>query len=194
MSTIIQVMIVDDHAIVAEGLEKVLNADRRLKVVGVVGTMADAKTLLERITPDIILLDLRLPDSQGLDTVRAIRERSGSARIVVLTGFPQADEAELMGVDAYLDKQTASDVLLGAIRALFQLKPAHEENRQPLTSRELQVAQLAADGLSNSEIAHRLFISTNTVKTHLAQVFAKLNVRDRVDLVRFWQSGDDQQT
>jgi DNA-binding NarL/FixJ family response regulator len=189
MSTTIQVMIVDDHAIVAEGLEKVLNADRRLKVVGVAGTMAEARTLLERITPDIILLDLRLPDSQGLDTVRTIRERSGNARIVVLTGFPQTDEAELMGVDAYLDKQTASDVLLGAIRALFQLKPANEENRQPLTSRELQVAQLAADGLSNSEIAHRLFISTNTVKTHLAQVFSKLNVRDRVDLVRFWQSG-----
>lgn len=184
-------MIVDDHAIVAEGLEKVISADRRLKVVGVAGSSAEARTFLERITPDIILLDLRLPDSQGLDTVTAIRERSGNARIVVLTGFPQMDEAELMGVDAYLDKQTASDVLLGTIRALFQLNSTNPGDRYPMTSRELQVAQLAADGLSNSEIAHRLFISTNTVKTHLAQVFAKLGVRDRVDLVRCWHAGDE---
>jgi DNA-binding NarL/FixJ family response regulator len=186
--TSIRIMIVDDHAIVAEGLEKVIGTDRRLEVMGSARTLAEACKMLEEVSPDVILLDLRLPDSRGVATISAVKQRCGSAKIIVLTGFPDPKAAEQMGVDAYLDKQTASDVLVTTIRELFHMDAIQLHSHQAVTSRELQVAQLAADGLSNSEIARKLSVSPNTIKTHLSQVFIKFGVRDRVDLARRWNT------
>jgi len=184
----IRVLIVDDHTIVAQGLRQLLSTDRRLQVVGHARTLAEAQSFLAKLIPDVILLDLRLPDSQAPETVAAVRQCSGAARIVVLTAFPGSGAVKAQGADAYLDKQTASDVLIDTIFSLFPTYTVPADSPKPMTARELEVARLAAEGMTNREIARQLFVSPNTVKTHLAQVLQKLGFRNRVDLAGNWHT------
>jgi DNA-binding NarL/FixJ family response regulator len=183
---LIRVMIVDDHAIVVEALEHLLQTDRRLQVSARARTLAEARLLLTQQNPDVILLDLRLPDSEGYATITAVRDCCGAARIVVLTGSPGVaeEQARRSGADAYLDKQTESARIVDTVLNVAALTPAGAAPVEALSARELEVARLAAEGFTNVEIADTLFVSENTVKTHLTHVLDKLRLRRRVDLAR----------
>ncbi len=182
-------MIVDDHAIVVEALERLLQTDARLEVSARARSLAGATALLARLTPDVILLDLRLPDSDGYATITGIRDCCRAARIIVLTGCPgvTAEQAKRSGADAYLDKQTESARIVDTVLSVAALAPAASVPAEALSPRELEVARLAAEGLSNAEIAHALHICEDTVHTHLAHVLNKLGLHSRVDLARLWR-------
>jgi DNA-binding NarL/FixJ family response regulator len=190
----VRVMIVDDHAIVVEALAHLLQTDPRLAVCARARTLAEARLLLAHVIPNVIVLDLRLPDSGGCDTITAIRACCPDARIIVLTGSPGVSEAQARrsGADAYLDKQTESARILDTILRVTSLAPAPGTSTGALSPCELEVARLAAEGLTNAEIAHALHVSGNTVHTHMAHVMDKLRLRSRVDLARLWRSSPAQ--
>ncbi len=184
---LVRVVIVDDHPLVAEGLERILQAVGWIQVIGRATSLHEAQVLLQRQSPDAILLDLRLPDSEGLATIQAVQRCSPQARLVVLTAYDWGLEpkARRLGVDAFLHKEMASGVIIDTLAQLFPSRAAISPVSQ-LTSREMDVARLAAEGFSNRQIAETLFISGNTVKTHLARVLQKLGLRHRVELARRW--------
>ncbi len=185
----IRALIVDDHALVAEGLERILQLDGRVVVVGSVRTLHEATVFLQRITPDVILLDLRLPDSQGVETVASIKPMCSTARIVVLTGYDWDNEPMVrqLGVEAILKKEMASDLIAQTICDLFRDGSADSRPKERLTPRELDVVQRVAEGMSNPQIARSLHVSLDTVKTHLSHIMQKLGFRRRVDLAMWWR-------
>lgn len=181
----IRVMIVDDHAVVIEGIERILKVDGRAEVICRAKSLREAKIALARLNPDVLLLDLRLPDSQGVATVAAISACCPRSRLIVLTSSGRETEAEARkaGADAFLQKETASDEIVATIARFF---PEIESNRprSPLTPREADVARLAGEGMTNAEIAKSLYISEDTVHTHMAHILNKLGLRRRGDLIR----------
>jgi DNA-binding NarL/FixJ family response regulator len=187
MSTI-RVLIVDDHAVVADGLERVLQADPRIRVVGSARTLKETLGFLRQMTPEAIVLDLRLPDSRDYSTIASVHAACPEAAVIVLTGVVGIDPAEARkrGASAVLDKHTSATTVLQAVRSLFPLHSEPVRKQDQLTARERDVARLAADGMTNAEIAKALYVSENTVKTHLATILRKLRIRRRVDLVRVW--------
>lgn len=189
--TAIRAIIIDDHPVILDGLSRLFELDGRIDVIGRAGTLAEAKTLLRHLTPDVILLDLHLPDSSGHEVVRVVRAAAPSSRIIVLTATQDVslDQALKSGADALVEKHSASDIIVQTVLTLCRLAEPDGQACDPLTARELDVARLAAEGLTRMEIAARLFVSENTVKTHLAHVFRKLGFRNRVDLVRRWRAG-----
>jgi DNA-binding NarL/FixJ family response regulator len=184
----IRALIVDDHTVVVAGFERVLQADKRIHVVARASTLAESKLLMKRHTPDLVLLDLCLPDSRGAATIRAVRAAGRRAKIVAVTAVSGVTRADALaaGADAFLSKSTASDAILETIRRLFPGSSAAASPADDLSDRERQVARLAAEGLTNAEIGAILFISDNTVKTHLAHVLAKLRLKNRTDLASHW--------
>ncbi len=190
----IRTLIVDDHAIVIAGLQLVLRAEPRITVVGCAPTLAEALALTAHTHPDLVLLDLSLPDSRGPATVQAVRRACPAARIIVLSAMASGREAEVQqaGANALLDKTTASDRILDTIRALFPAEGAGAPAGEPLTSRERDVANLVAGGLTNAEIAATLHVSENTVKTHVAHVLDKLRLRNRTELANYWRTREAQ--
>lgn len=184
----VRVVIVDDHPLVAEGLERVLQAANWIQVVGRACSLREAEVLLRRQSPDAILLDLRLPDSEGLETIQAVQRYSPQAKLIVLTAYEWGLEssARRLGVHAFLQKEMASDIVIDTLARLFPSRGEAASAGSPLTAREAEVARLAAEGFSNRQIADALFISGNTVKTHLARALQKLGFSHRVELARRW--------
>ena len=207
----IGVLIVDDHAVVRQGLRTFLElqdddpAALPIRVVGEAANGVQAVDMALRLQPDVILLDLLMPEMDGIEATARIVECSPRSRVVVLTSFGEEDKifpAIRAGAQGYLLKDIAPDDLAQAVRAAYlgqvQLHPeiarklvsavaASEESpaRQPaaphgvLTERELEVLRLIAAGLSNHEIAGRLVISDKTVKTHVSSILNKLHLEDR---------------
>ncbi|RIK61684.1 MAG: hypothetical protein DCC65_18575 [Planctomycetota bacterium] len=186
----VRVMIVDDHAIVVEALERILCANSAIEVIGRARSLSEFRPMIQQATPDIVILDLRLPDSQGVDTINAVRGMCPTARIVVFTGSADVNEARARrsGADAFLDKQTASSFILSTVLSLAAVDSGVRPPEQPLSARELEVARLVAEGLTNSQIADALFVSENTIKTHLSHILAKLRMPRRVDIARLWNA------
>jgi DNA-binding NarL/FixJ family response regulator len=188
----IHALLIDNHPIVLEGLSHILDLDGRVKVVGRARSLSDGVALLDGVRPDVIVVNLRLPDSpRESETARAIRKAATSTRIIALCGNP--DKAVLTlrdcGIDVILDEQAGSETILSAVFTVCHLAAPDDGNtHEPLTSRELDIVQLAAEGISRADIAQRLFVSENTVKTHLSHVFRKLGLRSRIELVRRWAS------
>ena len=184
----IRAVIVDDHPIVAEGLRRVFELAGGVKVVGYARSLAEAKIILREATPDVILSDLRLRDSQGGATIVAIKATCPESKLVVLTatGWGGEAEARRLGADAFLQKESASDVIAEIIHKLFPARARGSVSEPALTLREREVARLAAEGMTNPEIAKALYISQNTVKTHLVHIFEKLGLTNRVHLARYW--------
>ncbi len=182
-------MIVDDHPLVVEALTRLLQTDARLEVTACARTLAGARSLLSHLKPDVIVLDLRLPDSQAYATITTIRSCCGAARIVVLTGSADVDaeHSRRCGADAYLDKQTESAHIVDTILNVADLLPATRPPSEPLSRRELEVARLAAQGLTNGEIASMLHVTEHTIHTHIAHILAKLGFRNRTELARHWR-------
>lgn len=207
----IRVLIVDDHAVVRQGLRTFLELqddDPSLPPIRIVGEAAngvEAVGMARRLQPDVVLLDLLMPEMDGIEAAARIVESCPRSRIVVLTSFGEEDKvfpAIRAGAQGYLLKDIAPDDLVQAVRAAYlgqvQLHPeiarklvsavaAREESpaRQAavphgeLTERELEVLRLIAAGLNNHEIAGRLVISDKTVKTHVSSILSKLHLEDR---------------
>ncbi|MEA1065649.1 nitrate/nitrite response regulator protein NarP [Erwinia sp. HR93] len=195
-----QVLIVDDHPLMRRGLHQLLQNEPSFNVVGEASSGAEAISMANRLTPDLILLDLNMKGLSGLDTLQALRRDGISARIIVLTVSDAASDVYALidaGADGYLLKDSDPDELLQAIlhgaqnqeafsekvREYLATRESKEDEKSPLallTSRELDVLQELGRGMSNKEIAAALFISEETVKVHIRNVLRKLNVRSRV--------------
>jgi DNA-binding NarL/FixJ family response regulator len=198
MSDSIRVLIVDDHAVVREGLRTFLDLQDGIEVVGEAGDGEQAVREAERLRPDVVLVDLVMPKLDGVQTMRALRERVPSARAVVLTSY--LDDERLLpairaGAAGYLLKNVQPQELARAVRtaaageALIdpavaaRLVEALDDGRgdraEQLTRREREVLALLARGFANKRIAAELGIAEKTVKTHVSNVLAKLGVSDR---------------
>ena len=197
--TPIRVLLVDDHAIVREGLQTVLAEEPDVTVVGEAATGAEAVTLAAALRPDVVLMDLAMPGMDGIEATARIRDAGATSRVLVLTSF--ADDGRVRGAIkagaiGYLLKDVLKNDLLRAIRDAAQGRPTlHPEVQQhlmrqvaalaepslieALTDRECDVLRLIARGRSNKEIAAALFLSVGTVKGYVSAVLAKLEVADR---------------
>jgi DNA-binding NarL/FixJ family response regulator len=205
----LSVLIVDDQALVRAGFRMILDAETDIEVAGEAadGTGAVAEAL--RLRPDVILMDVRMPQMDGIEATRQLLAADGlDSKVVMLTTFDMDEyvyDALRAGASGFLLKDVPPEQLVAGIRAVAQgdalLAPSvtrrviEEFVRRPLsartlppevselTARELEVLRLLAKGLSNAEIAKELFVSETTVKTHVAHVLTKLGVRDRVQAV-----------
>jgi len=184
----IRILIVDGHAMVAEGLQYLLRPDERFEVVGSARNLKEACNFLKHATPDLILLDHWLPDSQGAHTVTSIRRGCPTAAIIVLTGHDSGEEDGFrqLGVEVVLRKESAFEAVPQAILGLFPTDAPDASQDQRLTHRESDVTRLVAQGMTNPEIAQLLGVSSETVKTHLANIARKLGINRRVDIARWW--------
>ncbi|MFD4207416.1 response regulator [Micromonospora tulbaghiae] len=195
----ISLLIVDDHPVVRNGLRGMFSADPRFEVLGEAGDGAEAIVAGEALRPDVILMDLRMPNVDGVTAIRELAERGVPARVLVLTTY-DTDSDVLPAVEAgatgYLLKDAPSEELFRAVEAAAQgqaaLSPAvatrlmrqmRQPASEPLSQRELEVLELVARGSTNREAARKLFISEATVKTHLLHAYAKLGVNDRAAAV-----------
>jgi DNA-binding NarL/FixJ family response regulator len=191
----IRLLLVDDHAVVREGLRGFLHLQQGIEVVGEAGDADEAVTLASRLAPDVVLLDLVMPGGDGVAAIRRLRDSVPGIRVLVLTSF--ADDAQIFaataaGADGYLLKDIDPEELAGSIRAVYAGRPAlhptvagrlmrrDERPEEPqLTGREREVLGLIVAGLANKQIAQRLGIGEKTVKTHVSRVLGKLGVSDR---------------
>ena len=195
----IRLLIVDDHPVVRDGLRGILESSPGFEVAGEASDGAEAVTRAEALRPDVVLMDLRMPGTDGVSAVKRLVQRGTSARILVLTTYDTDSDvvpAIEAGATGYLLKDSPRDDLVRAVRAAARgeaaLSPSvatrllHQVRvpaREPLSNRELDVLALVARGSSNRDIAARLFISEATVKTHLLHIYAKFGVNDRAAAV-----------
>ncbi|OLF10287.1 DNA-binding response regulator [Actinophytocola xinjiangensis] len=192
-------LIVDDHPVVRDGLHGMFAGDPGFTVVGEAANGDEAITLGERLRPDVILMDLRMPEVDGVTAIRRLAERGVPSRILVLTTY-DTDSDVLPAIEAgatgFLLKDAPREELFRAVRAAARgqavLSPSvatrlmgqmRQPASEPLSQRELEVLGLIARGSTNREAAAKLFISEATVKTHLLHVYAKLGVKDRAAAV-----------
>ncbi|MGV8084461.1 MAG: response regulator [Coriobacteriia bacterium] len=213
----IRVLVADDQALVRGGFRVLVDSAPDLEVVGEAADGEQAVALAREVQPDVVLMDIRMPLKNGIDATREIvaDSRTASAKILVLTTFDLDEyvyDALRAGASGFLLKDTEPEMLLDGIRivaagdallspsvtrrliAEFARRPAHPRANnaeiEQLTVREREVLSLVAGGLSNSEIASRLYISPATAKTHVSRVMMKLSVRDRAQLVTLaYESG-----
>ena len=200
MAAQIQILIVDDHPVVREGLAGMLTGQADMAVVGMAADGAAAVALDARLSPDVVLMDLRMPGLDGVGAIQAIKQQRPSANILVLTTYDSdADivRAVEAGATGYLLKDTPREELFRAVRAasrgesvlapavaarlMTRMRAPAEEN---LSAREIEVLQLVAAGNNNQQIGKALHVSTATIKTHLIHIFEKLGVGDRTSAVR----------
>jgi two-component system NarL family response regulator len=205
----IRVLIVDDHALFRRGLEMVLEQEPDIEVVGEASDGAEALTKAVDSTPDIVLLDVRMPKRTGLEACMEIKQLVPAARIIMLTvSDEEADlyEAVKNGASGYLLKDSSIDEVAQAVRVvaegqslispsmavklLDEFKEMSRTDREQvptprLTDRELEVLRLVATGLNNREVAKQLFISENTVKNHVRNILEKLQLHSRMEAVMY---------
>jgi NarL family two-component system response regulator LiaR len=195
----ISVIIVDDHAIVRQGLRTYLDLQQDIEVAGEASNGSEAITLARETLPDIVLMDLVMPNTDGVEATRAITALSPSTRVIVLTSFSEDEKVFASikaGAQGYLMKDVLPTELVRAIRTVHrgeaQLDPEIARklmqeftNPQPttpkhdLTERELEVLRLIAQGKSNKDISEELVLSEKTVKTHVSNILQKLHLSDR---------------
>ena len=194
----ITILIVDDHPIVAEGIRKLIQDSRTAEVIGVAGTGKACLDFLRWEKPDVILLDIGLPDISGIDLCKTIKAKDRSFKILALTTFNERSTVVSMlknGADGYILKNSETEEIIQAIQAVHSggkyvcddaevLLKEHITNDLLLTNREKEVLKLIADGFTNLEIAEKLFISPLTVDSHRKNLITKLEARNTASLIR----------
>ncbi|HEX4084680.1 MAG TPA: response regulator transcription factor [Chthoniobacteraceae bacterium] len=191
-----RLLLVDDHEVVRRGLAFMINDQPDMEVVGEAASGAEAVELFRKQTPDLVLMDLRLPDMTGIECAAELRGIAEEARIVILTTFSGNEHiyrAMKAGVRAYLFKDMAGDVIMGALRTVhaggtFLPPPIATSLAQRLTEAELSQREIAilkalAKGASNKDIGRQLDIAESTVKGHMNHLLSKLRARDRTEAV-----------
>ena len=201
----IRVLIADDHAVVAEGLRHLVEAEKDIEVVACVGDGREAVQQSRDLHPDVVLMDLSMPELNGADATRAIIERDPRCRVIVLSMYSQREyvrRALKAGAAGYVVKRSAAKEVVEAIRAVHAgqryLSPRvadvvledYSDDKQDdllsrLSAREREVLQLLAEGRTGAQIAERLALSQKTVETYRARLVEKLGIRDLAGLVRF---------
>lgn len=199
-ATPIRVFVVDDHEVVREGLVRMLSRLPDIEIVGTAGSGEEAIEKVPYLAPNVVLLDLRLPGVQGLEVLRTLMTLTDPPRVLVLTVHDDEDlvlGASRLGAMGYVLKNTSRSELATAIRRVAAgghyfseeviatvLRGAQQEAlAEPLTERELQILRLLTDGLSNKDVGERLYLSPDTVKSHLVNVYRKLGVESRAHAV-----------
>jgi DNA-binding NarL/FixJ family response regulator len=195
----IRVLVVDDHEVLSGSLALVVDAEKDMESVGIARDLGEARTRVVKRAPDVILLDRRLPDGDGIEAIAELRQLRPEAKVVVLTAsdndqvLVQAIEA---GASGFLSKSRGIGEVIGAVRAaaageavisgemLSRLLPKLTRNGGPtveLTPREQDVLELLAEGKSNAAIAEALFVSVHTVRNHVANLSAKLGAHSKLE-------------
>jgi len=197
MNAPIRLLIVDDHSVVREGLRAFLRLQEGIEVVGEAAGADEAVRVAATSAPDVVLLDLVMPDGDGIGAIRRLLEAAPGVRVLVLTSF--ADDTQIFaaiaaGAAGYLLKDVDPQALADAIRDVHAGRPALHSSvaarlmrntgsprpaHSDLTARERDVLKLVVEGLANKQIAQRLGIGEKTIKTHVSRVLAKLGVTDR---------------
>jgi two-component system response regulator NreC len=204
-----RLLLVDDHAVVRSGLRMLLGSEADVQIVGEASTAAEAIEAAAKVNPDVILMDIGLPDLSGIDATREIKKRFPGIFVVALTIHEDEEYFFKMleaGASGYVPKRAAPEELLTAIRAaatgevylypslakllvkdyLTQEHPAEEKSGlDGLTEREREVLTFLAEGANNAEIAESLVISPKTVERHRENIMRKLNLHSRAELVRY---------
>lgn len=200
MANTIQILIADDHPIVRDGLRAVLSTQPDFVIIGEAGSGRETLDQVRRLQPDVLLMDLEMPDGDGVETLQGLAERNATVRVIVFTAFDTDErivEAVRAGAKGYLLKGAPRDELFNAIRIVHAggslLQPVVASkliNRlnQPepvdlLTEREREVLTLVAQGLSNRAIADQLIITERTVKFHVSAIMGKLDATNRTEAV-----------
>lgn len=202
----IEVVIVDDHKMVREGIRQLLEFDGKIKVVGEADNGLECLELLNNNVPDVLLLDINMPEMNGLDVLKYIRKNKINVKVIILTVHNEIEylvNAVDMNVDGYILKDSESEILKNAIFAVCdgenyiqeELIPMlnsrminldiDKERLKSLTKREIEVLKAIAAGLLNKEIATNLGISERTVKNHISNIFKKIDVADRTQAAVF---------
>ncbi|KYZ76449.1 two-component system response regulator [Anaerosporomusa subterranea] len=205
----ITILIVDDHALLRQGIKKVLDLESDLSVIGEAADGEEAIKLALQLKPDVVLLDVNMPKKNGLEVTKELRQLAPHIKIVLLTIHDDENyviEVVKAGATGYLLKDIEPGMLIKAIRSVHsgesfiyptlarrlfyeadnvgkRPEPSRTRGQDSLTMREIEVLQLIGQGLSNQEMAQRLFLSEKTVKNHLTNIFRKINVSDRTQAV-----------
>lgn len=193
------VLLVDDHDLIRQGLARAFERHKEFTVLGEAGSVSEGMQLAHKLGPDVVVIDVRLPDGTGLDLVRALRKTSDAMGIVVLTmyaGDEQLFEALEAGASAFVAKDAPSDDVVAAARHAIvsprsftaaNLADAMRRRMSPtgpqLSPRESDVLRLLAEGLGVSAIARQLFVSESTAKTHISKIYEKLGAANRAQAI-----------
>ena len=204
----IKVLIADDQALIRESLQIILSAHADIEVVGTVGDGKEVLEKLHRVRPDVILMDIRMPESNGIEGTKLIKEAFPEVKVLIVTTFQDTEyivEAVQNGASGYLLKDSSPEAILDGIKVAMSgkvvmdtvisealltnttvEKPAtFDAEKWGLSPREVELIQQVAQGLSNKEIAQTLFLSEGTVKNNISTILSKLELRDRTQLVIF---------
>jgi DNA-binding NarL/FixJ family response regulator len=211
----IRVVLADDHPIVREGLRKLLTLEEDIEVVGEAADGREVVKLVQETTPDVVVLDLRMPHMDGLATLQALQQLERKVRVIILTASEDKNEfvqAMKLGCSGIVLKQTAPELIVKSIRKVHSGEiwldshttaavmrqfagpgemapedhgPGRGRERSPLSQREREIVGLVAQGYKNREMAEKMFISEQTVKNHLHNIFDKLGVSDRLELALY---------
>jgi two-component system, NarL family, response regulator len=192
----ITILIVDDHPVVRAGLASMLGTQDSLKVVGAAWNGQEAFALIERHQPQVMLLDLRMPGMNGIETLQALRALPNPPRVLVLTNFETDEDvyrAVRAGAQGYLVKSTTQQEMIEAIKtvasgrryfpAQIASRLAQRMSRSNLTAREREILEMISKGLTNKQIGSALDISANTARNHVNNIIEKLDVADRTEAV-----------
>jgi DNA-binding NarL/FixJ family response regulator len=211
MSNKIKVLIIDDHQIFRDGISSLFNEVDDIVVIGYASDGEDALTKIDQLDPDVLLLDISLPKITGFDLMKIVNKKYPDIKILVLSMHTKDEyiyEAMKAGAFGYLPKQnTSKDELLNAVRTVFKgeeylnedvirvMQKSHSakspmssdfrKNFNALTKREREIVSLVVEGLTNQEIADKLFVNIRTVETHKTNILQKLQLKNSVDLVKF---------
>jgi two-component system response regulator DevR len=204
----LRIMVVDDHEVVRQGLVALLSRREEFEVVAEAGSVSEALAGARRFLPDLVVMDVRLPDGSGIEACREIRSEMPDTRVVMLTSYPDEEavlSAIIAGASGYLLKQVRGRDLVSALEAVGRgdslLDPAitervlervrrvasgaERDELADLTSQERKILMLVADGKTNKEIAGDVFLSDKTVKNYVSSILAKLNLQRRAQAAAF---------
>jgi len=199
----ISVLIADDHSLVRQGLKQIIEIESDIEVIAQASNGEDAVKYVRQYNPDVVLMDMNMPGMNGLQAIKELKQDKENHKIIVLTIHEEREylfKTLQLGAEGYVLKDSEASVLIEAIRTVnsgqsyiqasmtkelvrefnrVTMNEKEKSDENSLTSREIEVIELIAEGLINKEIAKKLFISEKTVKNHVSNIFKKLNVSDR---------------